>query len=114
MRTSLVGVLLLTCSLFFSPIKAATPDGKTLYDAKCKTCHGIDGKGVPKMDKILKVDAALLNLTTTKNRERTDLEIIKVTREGQGKMKAIPKDKLNDEDLKVIVAYVRNLQKAKK
>ncbi len=110
---ALVNMVLLTVFFLFSlSAKAAAPDGKTIYDARCKTCHGINGKGGLNMAKILKVDSALLDLTTVENQKRTDAEIAKVIRKGQRKMKAIPKDKLNDDDLKAVVAHIRNLQKA--
>jgi mono/diheme cytochrome c family protein len=34
---------------------AAAADGKTTYDAKCKSCHGADGKGTPAMVKAMGV-----------------------------------------------------------
>ena len=61
-----------------------------------------------------KIDIALLNLISEKNKNKSDSDIQKVVREGQGTMKAIPSDKLGDDDLKATIAHVRTLQKAKK
>ncbi len=112
MRTFIIMVL----SVFFfgySSVANASPDGKTSYE-KCRICHAVDGTGTPSVAKLLKIDQTLLDLTVEKNRKKSDSEITKVVREGQGKMKSIPMDKISDEELKAAICYIRELQKTKK
>ncbi len=93
---------------------ANAADGKTVYNGKCRVCHAEDGTGNAGMAKLKKLDPVLLNLTTEKNTRKSDADIQKVIREGQGAMNAIPADKLNDDDLKAAIAHIRTLQSAKK
>lgn len=46
-KTTTVSILVL--ALLMMPL-AAFADGKATYDAKCKACHGADGKKSPKAD----------------------------------------------------------------
>jgi len=75
--------------------------GKTIYDAKCKTCHGADGSGNPGMAKVLKVEFKPLGESTA--------DVKKVITEGQGKMK--PVGGLSPADQDNVVAYVKSLKK---
>jgi len=75
--------------------------GKTIYDAKCKTCHGADGTGNPGMAKVLKVEFKPLGDTSA--------DVKKVVSEGQGKMK--PVAGVAGADLDNVVAYVHTLKK---
>ena len=111
MRTLTVSVLSAMLSVFCFPTKALAQDGKALYEERCKTCHGVDGKGSPSVAKIYKINLDLLDLTNQKSKKMTDAEMTKIIREGQGKMKPIPSDKLSDVDLKAVISHVRILQK---
>lgn len=85
-------------------------NGKTLYEKNCKSCHGIDGKGNPKMAKSLKINLTKLDLTDEETVKKPDDNLVNVTREGAGKMKGY-ESKLSGEEIKAIVTYIRTLQK---
>jgi cytochrome c6 len=87
-------------------------DAKALYDSKCAACHGKEGKGDTKMGQKLevrdytdaKVQAAL-----------KDEDMAKGIKEGvkdgdKSKMKGFG-DKLTDEQVKSLVAYMRSFKK---
>ena len=95
----------------FLAINAEGADDKALYEGKCKICHGVDCKGSSSVAKMYKIEQDLLDLTNQKSKKMTDAEIAKVVREGQGKMKPVPSDKLSDVELKAIISHVRTLQK---
>ena len=88
--------------LGFTSLSYAETVGKTAYMAKCKVCHAENGTGSPAVEKMLKIDPSLLDLTSSKNKKKTDAEMTMVIRDGQGKMKGMPKDKITDDDLKAI------------
>ena len=67
---------------------------------KCASCHQPDGKGKPGIKEIPNfTDAAWQKKTT-------DAEMIKTIKEGHKPMPAY-KDKLSDDQIKALVAYVR-------
>lgn len=105
--------LIFSCSvifiLFFS-LTIAAEDGKKVYDKKCASCHGKDGKGNAAMLKMLKVDASLLNLIDKGTQDKTDEELVSITSKGLNKMPAYGKE-LKDEEINGIVSHIRSLAK---
>jgi mono/diheme cytochrome c family protein len=91
---------------------AMAADAKENWDKHCAKCHGADGKGQTTMGKKLKVK----DYTIAKEQESfTDEEAIKITKEGKkegGKtlMKGFA-DVLSDDEIKALVAYVRDFKK---
>lgn len=97
----LIGVLAAAMST-----RAAAQDGKALYLAHCKKCHGETGKpsdAIKKMNpKIETFDAAFFAT-------RTDAQLAKGITDGKGKMKPF-KDKLTPEEIAAVAKYTRALQ----
>lgn len=82
---------------------ASKIDAKALYLAKCKSCHGADGKGKTKFAEKHKVE----DLTKSK---ASVTKIAKAIREGvpDTKMKSF-KTKLSEDEIKAVAAYVKKL-----
>jgi len=78
-------------------------DGKPLYLAKCKSCHGADGKGKTKFAEKHEVS----DISKTK---QSVAKIAKVIKDGvpDTKMKSFAK-KLSEDEIQAIAAYVRKL-----
>jgi len=84
-----------------SPAWADAAAGKTVFDTKCKTCHGADGNGNPAIAKALGV--------TMKPLASTDADVKKVVTEGMGKMK--PVSGLMPAQVDDVAAYIKSLKK---
>lgn len=99
--------LLLAASGSLSHVSAQAPDGKVIYDANCKKCHGATGvpsAGIKKMSpKIETFNAAFFA-------NRTDAELVKQITEGKDKMKPF-KDKLTPDEIAAVAKYIRTLGK---
>lgn len=92
--------------------KAAAPaadlaKGKTLYEAKCKVCHGLDGKGTEAQKKNKIPDMTVADWQS----KHDNAAVVKAVAEGiEGtKMKAF-KDKLKPEEIDAVAAYVKTLK----
>jgi mono/diheme cytochrome c family protein len=82
-------------------ISADAPDGAALYKKRCQMCHAANGKGF----KAIKSQ----DFTDPEWQAKVkDEELIEVTKKGV-KGTAMPgfADKLNDEEIKAVVAYIR-------
>lgn len=95
----------MTCA-FVLPTRA--DDAAALYKAKCIGCHAADGSGGTPAGKALKVG----DLRADEVQKKTDAQLIEITTGGKNKMPAF-KDKLTGDQIKELVAYVRELAKKK-
>ena len=94
-------------SLLAVPLHAQG-DGAALFKTKCAACHGADGSGDTSMGKTLKIR----DLRSAEVQKQTDAELTEITTNGKGKMPAY-KGKLTDDQIKQLVAAIRDLAKKK-
>lgn len=90
---------------------AAKPfDAAAAWKSKCAACHGPAAKGNPKMLKMLKTDAAALDLTDAASQKKTDAELAKIVTDGvpNTKMVAFGK-KFSADEINALVALIRKL-----
>jgi len=90
-----------------STLAAEAKAGKSLYDKRCASCHGADGKGSPAMVKAMGEKG--LNLTAKEVAEAKDEDLVKVILEGKGKMPATKG--LSKDEAKQVLEYARSLGK---
>jgi cytochrome c6 len=98
---------ILISSLFIATA-ACADDAAALYKAKCAACHGADGTGNTPAGK--KLNAR--DFHSPEVMKQSDAELLDTTIKGKNKMPAY-KDKLKEDELKSLVAYVRELGKKK-
>ena len=104
MRTTKAAIFLLACGV--GTAIAGVPEGKTLYTAKCQSCHAEKGEGKPAIAKMFNV--TLPALGSKEIQDKPDADLKKVIAEGKGKMKPVAGvDAKQAED---VVAFVRTLK----
>ena len=101
---SVVAALLAALGLASSVIAADVEHGKEIYSQKCASCHGLDGKGNPKMAEMLKVKIPAFASGVTK----PDGELLKVIADGKLPMPAFGKN-LSKEDMEAVLLYIKKL-----
>ena len=94
--------------LFSLPAFADNAATEKLWKTKCQSCHAADGSGNTPAGK--KVGAR--DLRAPEIQKQSDAELFEITKKGKDKMPAYDK-KLTDEQIKDLVAYVRELGKKK-
>lgn len=104
-RFTLLAILL----MFALPALAADPATEQLYKTKCAACHAADGTASTPAGKKLETRSFMLPEVM----KAPDKEMVEITAKGKNKMPAFDK-KLSDDQIKALVAYIRELQKAKK
>jgi len=97
--------VLLLASAPVATLAADAQAGKTVYDTRCKVCHGADGKGNPAIAKALNV--TLKPLGSAQVQARSDAELKKDATDGVGKMKPV---KITDAQASDVVAFLRTLK----
>lgn len=103
---------LIISALVMAGTALAGPEIKEIYDKNCAKCHGVDGKGNTRMGR----QTGAKDYTDPKvQAEMKDETAMKVLKEGlveNGKKKMDPyKDKLTDDELKALIAYLRTFKK---
>ena len=95
MKKTTVVLLTLVALLISSAAMAA--DGKATFDAKCKACHGTDGKKIAKAD-----------LTGTDVQGKTEADL--VTFIGTNAKHNFKTKGLSDDDIKAVAAFIKTLK----
>ena len=105
MRVRSMVAVLLGSFVWAATVAAADVElGKTIYDKKCASCHGADGKGNAKIEKMLKVKIPPLAEAAGK----TDAELLKLVSEGKKPMPSFQKS-LSKGELEAVVHFVKEL-----
>jgi cytochrome c6 len=90
------------------PFASAQDKAEDIYKAKCAKCHGADGKATAVGTKL-----GTRDFSDPEVAKMPDSEWIEVTTKGRKKMPAYGKS-LKDEQIKMLVAYIRDLTKKAK
>lgn len=86
---------------------ASSDQAKTTYKSTCITCHGADGAG-SSLGKSLKVP----DLRAGEIQKKSDAELKTSVSDGKGNMPSF-KNSLSPDQIQALIAYVRELGKAK-
>jgi cytochrome c6 len=106
-KVSIGRVIFLTIAMAFVFNAAVRADESAgTFKAKCAMCHGGDGSGSTATGKALKVR----DLASPDVQGQTDAQISEIVTNGKDKMPAY-KGKLTDDQIKGLVAYIRQLAK---
>ncbi|MBZ5524922.1 MAG: cytochrome c [Acidobacteriia bacterium] len=90
-----------------APVMAQSA-GEALYAQKCKVCHGPDGAGDTMMGKKLGTH----DLRSAEVQKQTDAQLNEIITKGKNKMTGFG-GKISADEIKSLVAYVRELSKKK-
>ena len=80
--------------------------GKKVFESKCASCPGADGKGNAKMAGMLKVTIPDLRGAAG----MTDAELTKLVSEGRKPMPSFAK-RLSEEEMSAVISYAKSLAK---
>ncbi len=97
--TKRITKLALVLAVAFTAVSARADSAAAIFEKKCATCHGKDGKGQTKMGEKM----GIKDLTAT---TASAAEVEKVVADGRNKMPAF-KGKLSDAEIKDVAAYIK-------
>ena len=108
-RIQIGQLLLLGCAfIFVLSISTRADDSASVYKAKCETCHGADGSGHTPAGGALKAR----DFASPEVKGETDAQLTEILTNAKNKMPAF-KGKLTDDQIKGLVAYIREFAKKK-
>jgi len=102
-------VLLSVAVVLVVAAPAHAQDAGALYKAKCSVCHSDDGSGSGATGKQL----GAKDLRSDEVQKQTDAQLNDSISNGMGKKMPAYKGKLTDDQIKGLVAYIRELAKKK-
>ncbi|MEB2337479.1 MAG: cytochrome c [Nitrospirales bacterium] len=95
---------------FVSAAGSDAAKGKSIYQAKCVTCHGPAGKGDGPIGKQLKPPAG--DFTSAESKKKSDAELLDVIQNGKPKTAMVAwKSQLSEAEIQDLLAYVLTLRK---
>lgn len=100
----------LLLSLALATTAHAAEDAAEIWMAKCKSCHGADGRAQTQMGK----KEAIVDMSQPAwQKAQTDADIREVITEGSSRNKKMKpyKDKLTPQQIDTLVSYIRTLKK---
>ena len=108
MNSWLARILALAVLLLMVAPAARGDDAAALYKTKCAVCHSADGSGDTTMGK----RTGAHDFRSAEVQKMTDAQLTEITVKGKNKMPGYDK-KLTADEIKGLVAYVRELGKKK-
>jgi cytochrome c6 len=107
MKTIFRALLLVVAVAFaFSRWTFAADSGADLYQSKCASCHGAEGKGDTAMGKAMKVK----DLASDEVQKQSDADLTAIVEKGKKPMPGY-EGKLTKEQITDVVKYLRALKK---
>jgi mono/diheme cytochrome c family protein len=103
------GVIFATAAAGLAQDSGKTSPGQQVFQSRCVTCHGADGSGNTMMGKQLQAK----DLRSPEVQKLSPREMKQVVSSGQGNMPAFG-DRLSDDEIAQVVAYVRTIGKKAK
>lgn len=106
--TASAGIFICLITLGLPSAVRAQTDAAKLYKTNCVLCHAADGSGSSSSGKAL----GAKDLRSAEVQKQTDAALSEFITKGKGKMPAFGA-KLTPDDIKQLVAYIRELPKQK-
>jgi mono/diheme cytochrome c family protein len=103
----IIALMVLTTAAVWN-VPANAQDAGATFKAKCVLCHGADGKG----DTVVGKKMGVLAFGSPEVQKESDSDLAQIMTKGKNKMPSFD-GKLKPEDIKSLVAYVRQLGKGK-
>lgn len=97
-------------SHFVSAAGGDAAKGKVIFQAKCVTCHGPEGKGDGPVGHKLKPPAG--NFTSAESKKKSETELLAIIQDGKPKTAMVAwKKQLSEAEIQNVLAYVLTLRK---